>query len=206
MYKYESITTYSFHIIWMFRLSQCLQKRYLKNKVPVSIFAVFTMGRFYAEHDCTGFFSYISVLYSNSSNVFFFPKDLTDGGAPRFEKVSLETKYNIVVGTQTALKPTLLDGLHKLTPEQVWRWADWGFSAAGGHWRHSLMTFSCVWVNRWTGQWGPLKHWSYKWWIMMLGQSLIFKMVLFFFFFLSARKHVNELAHQQFGLPSKSVV
>lgn len=49
---------------------------------------------------------------------FFFSTDLTDGCAPRFEKVSLETKYNIVVGTQTALKSRLLDGLHKLTPEQ----------------------------------------------------------------------------------------
>lgn len=45
---------------------------------------------------------------------YFFPKDLTDGRAPRFAKVSLETKYNIVVGTQIVLKPGALDGLQKL--------------------------------------------------------------------------------------------
>ncbi len=114
------------------------------------------MGRYFAELHCTGFFSFISVLYSNSSNV-FFPMDLTDGRAPRFEKVSLETKYNIVVGTQTVLKPTLLDGLHKLTPEQVWRGADWGFSAAEGHWRHFPVTFYvCEWID---GQ-DSEDHWS----------------------------------------------
>ncbi len=102
----------------MVRLSQCLQKHYLKNKVPVSIFSIFTMVGF--------LLSMIAQAFSHTYQSFIpipakkkIPTDLTDGHAPRFEKVSLETKYNIVVGTQTALKPTLLDGLHKLTPEQV---------------------------------------------------------------------------------------
>lgn len=101
----------------MVRLSQCLQKHYLKNKVPVSIFAIFTMVGFLLSMIAQAF-SHTYQSFIPIPETFFFPTDLTNGHAPRFEKVSLETKYNIVVGTQTALKPTLLDGLHKLTPEQ----------------------------------------------------------------------------------------
>lgn len=55
--------------------------------------------RFFAEHDRSGFFLiHISPLFHFQKS-FFPPTDLTDGRAPRFKKVSLETKYNIVVGT-----------------------------------------------------------------------------------------------------------
>lgn len=74
---------------------------------------------------------------------YFFPKDLTDGHAPRFTKVSLETKYNIVVGTQIVLKPKALDGLQRLIGGKGWRWAEWELSATGGHWEGSFVALWC---------------------------------------------------------------
>lgn len=147
----------------------------VKNKVPVSIFAIFIMGRYFAEHDCTGFFSFISVLYSKSSNVFF------SYGPHRWPcsqiwKGFFGNQIQHCGWNPNCFKANTIRWLTQTDPR-----AGLKRSWLRVFCCRTLKTFSCdflcVWVNRWMGQWGPLKHWSYKLCIMMLGQSWIFKMV-----------------------------
>lgn len=144
----------------MFRLSQCLQKHYLKNKVPVSIFAIFTMGKFFAEHNCTGFFSYILVLYSNSSNrVFFFFFSCRPHRWPcsQIWKGFFGNQIQHCGWNPNCFKVKAIRWSTQTDPRA--RWADWGLSVAGGHWIHSILNFRVYqWID---GQWGSLKHWSY---------------------------------------------
>lgn len=61
--------------LWQHRFcsSPCLQKHHQKNKVPVSIFAILTVGRFFAEHDRSGFFLiHICPLFQFQKVFFFF--------------------------------------------------------------------------------------------------------------------------------------
>ncbi len=115
------------------------------------------MGRYFAELHCTGFFSFISVLYYNSSNVFF------SYGPHRWPcsqiwKGFFGNQIQHCGWNPNCFKAnTIRWPIHKLTPEQVWRGADWGFSAAEGHWRHFPVTFYvCEWID---GQ-DSEDHWS----------------------------------------------